>query len=311
MRAVVESVAWDEGKATGVNVCKGKGPRTYFESATVSLWSVKNTNPEWDVVLVTNTEVPSDIAKVLNDFGAKVIKQPFEKFSFPFDLPWHLAYYKLCALDAVVKAGAYELLCMLDTDTWVRNSLDGLIEASGEGISMIDLHASLADENRQKMDSDLSELGLKVSRETTPFYGGELICGRLRALQSLLDGCLRVHEMMVSNGYVSDRGDEFLIYACASMGCLPSVIPANPYVARCWTGRYYSVPRWEGLAVLHLPSEKVYSFPWAYKRLAKVGEIDPAAFEKTAGLRHSRHPFSLPWMAKRLVDKFGELNPLA
>lgn len=309
MRAIIESVAWDEGKATGANVYKGKGPRPYFESAAVSLWSAKKSNPDWDAVLVTNTDVPSDVAKVLSNFGTKVVKQPFEKFSFPFDLPWHLAYYKLCALDAVVAACTYESLCMLDTDTWVRKSLDELIEASG-GVSMIDLHASMADENRQIMDGDLDALGIKASSEATPFYGGELICGRTKALQSLLDGCLQIHEAMVSSGYSSKRGDEFLIYACASTGHLPSVVPANPYIARCWTGRYYSVPRWEGLSVLHLPAEKVYSFPWAYKRLAKVGKIDPVLFERKSGLRHSRRPLSLPWMTKRLMDKFGELKPL-
>ena len=131
MRAVVESVAWDDVKSGGVNVGTKKSPRPYFESATVSLWSAKKANPDWDVVLVTNTDVPDDISKVLDGFGAKVVNQPFLNFSSPYDLPWHLAYYKLCAFDSMLSDGAYDSLCMLDTDTWVRSSLDELLEASG------------------------------------------------------------------------------------------------------------------------------------------------------------------------------------
>lgn len=131
MRAVIESVAWDERKSSGVNLGKGKGPRPYFESAAVSLWSAKKSNPNWDMVLVTNTDVPVDILRVLETFETKIIKQPFDKFSFPFDISWHLAYYKLCALDILVSSNAYDQLCLLDTDTWVMGSLDELIDFSG------------------------------------------------------------------------------------------------------------------------------------------------------------------------------------
>lgn len=303
MRAVIESVAWDENKSTGVNVGKAKGSRPYFESAAVSLWSAKKSNPNWDVVLVTNTDIPVDISRVLESFGAKIVKQPFEKFSFPFDLSWHLAYYKLCALDALMTSDKYDALCLLDTDTWVRSSLDDLIEASGGGISMIDLHSTMNDADRKKMNADLEFLAIEIPPQLIPFYGGELLCGGKESLQSFLAGCSSVQKRMISCGHVSERGDEFLYYACLAENSAPEITSANAYAARCWTGRYYSVPRWEDLAVLHLPAEKVYSFPRAYKRLVKFGSVDPAWFERSCGLRLSRRPVSPFWLLKRSLDK--------
>ena len=168
---------------------------------------------------------------------------------------------------------------------------------------MIDLHAPLSNEDRKKMELDLRCIGVEMTTTVIPFYGGELLCGGTLALRSLLDSCAYVHKEMISRGYVSERGDEFLYYACLAIKSMPVISPANAYAARCWTGRYYSVPRWEDLTVLHLPAEKVYSFPRAYRRLEKLGGLDSVWFERSCGLRLSRRPIAPRWAVKRLLDR--------
>lgn len=168
---------------------------------------------------------------------------------------------------------------------------------------MIDLHSALNDVDRIKMDADLEYLNIERPSELIPFYGGELLCGGKASLKSLLTCCSGVQEKMISRGYASERGDEFLYYACLAENSAPHITPANAYAARCWTGRYYSVPRWEDLAVLHLPAEKAYSFPRAYKRLVKLGCVDLTWFERSCGLRPSRRPISPLWALKRSLDK--------
>lgn len=168
---------------------------------------------------------------------------------------------------------------------------------------MIDLHAPLADRDRRALETDLKHIGIEKPECFLPFYGGELLCGGVSELRLVLDACSYVHRKMVSHGYVSKRGDEFLLYASSALGSLPTVVSANGYATRCWTGRYYSVPRWEDLAILHLPAEKVHTFPRAFKKLNHMGQIDPAWFERSCGLRQSRRPVSPLWMAKRSLDK--------
>lgn len=100
----------------------------------VSMRSVAQSNPGVDRILVTNIELPRDCKEVLDRDGVRIVNQPFDKFAFSRDVEWYLAYYKLCALQAVLDEGNYDELLMLDTDTWVRKPLDGLFaEISGGG----------------------------------------------------------------------------------------------------------------------------------------------------------------------------------
>lgn len=168
---------------------------------------------------------------------------------------------------------------------------------------MIDLHSTMHDSDRMKMNADLECLAIEAPSELIPFYGGELLCGGKTSLQSFLAACSNIQKRMISLGHVSERGDEFLYYACLAENSVPEITSANAYAARCWTGRYYSVPRWEDLAVLHLPAEKVYSFPRAYKQLVKSGSVDSTWFEQSCGLRLSRRPISPLWLLKRSFDK--------
>lgn len=168
---------------------------------------------------------------------------------------------------------------------------------------MYDLHARLSDSDFLRMREDFSALNIKKVSSQETFFGGEILCGKSDSLGRLLDGCAAIQQRMIERKYVSNRGDEFLLYSAGVAGLLPSVWSANPYIARCWTGRYYSVPRWEECAILHLPAEKVYSFPRAFKKLACSGSIEASWFEKSCGLRASRRPVSPRWAVKRVYDK--------
>ena len=171
------------------------------------------------------------------------------------------------------------------------------------GVALYDLHARLSDSDFLKMRKDFSALNIKEGSSQQVFFGGEILCGKNASLKRLLDACAVIQQCMIERKHVSDRGDEFLLYSAGVAGLLPPVSSANPYIARCWTGRYYSVPHWENYAILHLPAEKVYSFPRAFEKLARSGSIESSWFEKSCGLRVSRRPISPRWAVKRICDK--------
>lgn len=303
-QAVVECVAFDRDKSGGANVSNADGARGYFEAAAVSLYSMRKSNPQVDAVLVTNIDVPADVQELLESFGCRIIRQPFDSFCFPYDVPWHLAYYKLCALEAVVNLGDYDQLAMVDTDTWFRGDLAPMFRDAEDGLMLYRLHPRAGDRDLVKMQGELASFAEGRAGNGDCFFGGEMVCGTAGALEEYLAACKAVQAQMIEKSAVSERGDEFLVFAAAAEGLLPSVVSANPYIHRLWTGRYWSVvSRWDDLAILHLPAEKVFSFPRAYRRLSRRRSIDGRWFERSCGLRGGVRPFSPLWMAKRSLDK--------
>ena len=70
---------------TGLNVGnkdRSKQKEMYLKNCCVALVSAKVHNPESDVALVTNIEVPQPYLTILQQSGVAVIQVPFEKFNF-------------------------------------------------------------------------------------------------------------------------------------------------------------------------------------------------------------------------------------
>lgn len=295
MLTIVESVAGD--------LSAPEKARPYFESACVSLYSAGISNPRASRRLVTNIDVPEDCRRILDNMDCEVIRQPFNDFDCGSDVPWRLAYYKLCALQTIADETGANAYLLLDTDTWVGNSLTDLeSELVRGGVVLYDLHASLSEPDRALMRQEYAELTGGDATHAR-FFGGELVLGDSAGLGFLLNGCRDVMERMERTGIFSKRGDEFLYFAADALGLLPAVTDANPYIARCWTGRYYSAPRWEDRAILHLPSEKVYAFPKAFRALAKTGGIDGGRFLRWCGLRSSKRRLDPAWICARLLER--------
>lgn len=102
-KLIMEALAFDSGKAGGVNVeATNNSVDSYIESALVSLASARRENPDCDIVLYCNEPVEGHHAEVAECFGIKLENVPFDNYVFSPGLPWHLAYYKLCALEHAV-----------------------------------------------------------------------------------------------------------------------------------------------------------------------------------------------------------------
>lgn len=169
------------------------------------------------------------------------------------------------------------------------------------GVGFYDLDARNDNPVMTKMTQTAQALGFEVSSATC--WGGEVICGSSAELGSLLDFCESVQRRMEQFGVYSDRGDEFLLFAAGAAGLLPAVRRLNPYIARIWTGRYFTPCEWESKTVLHLPSEKGYAFPLAFKKIAGGSDLFENSFERLCGLRPSRRPLDIRWLAHGVLVK--------
>lgn len=170
---------------------------------------------------------------------------------------------------------------------------------------MVGLESCLGDADRLAMEQAYGDLGLGWGRSSVPTcWGGEFVCGDAASLGSLLAGCDEAYARMCDLGVVSERGDEFLLYASANRSGFPAA-HANAYVRRVWTGRYFTPCRHESYAVLHLPAEKNYAFPKAWKALERGDLVDAEVFAGWCGLRPSRRPLDLVWGLTRAMQKAG------
>ena len=87
--------AFDKKKKTGVNVNTDNPQEIYFKNACVACISAKHNNPDCDVAFVTNilTEsIPTEYKNVLKDKNIKIITIPYDRFLFPDEYSWGLAY---------------------------------------------------------------------------------------------------------------------------------------------------------------------------------------------------------------------------
>ncbi len=170
---------------------------------------------------------------------------------------------------------------------------------------MIELESRLSDNDRIAMERTYNMLNLEWRIAPYPrCWGGEFVCGDTSSLRLLLEGCDVVYARMNDLGVFSERGDEFLLYVSANRVGFPAV-PANGYVHRIWTGRYYTPSRHESYAVLHLPQEKNYAFPRAWRALEQGRLVDTNTFKRWCGLRPSKRPFDPVWGLSRVAQKVG------
>lgn len=169
-KLIMEALAFDHGRAAGVNVAATNNTVDgYVESALVSLASARRENPGVEVCLYCNEPLSDRHVEVAKRFGIKVKVAAFDDFLFDSRLLWYLAYYKLCALKHAVGEG-YEAICLMDSDTWSRGSILELLES--QGVFMVELEYQLSNRNRVAMEQTYNELGLSLCRNPIPSCWG-------------------------------------------------------------------------------------------------------------------------------------------
>lgn len=259
--------ACDPRKNTGVNLDRREGAMdTYCQNFCVALVTLKQENPDCDVALVTNGELPGVYTELLKRKGILVLRQPYDTFVFPADYRWSLAFYKLCALDAMVKRGGYDFYCYLDTDVVANASMDPVWEECGNHILLYDVNHGLYDADYRGFLQEVADFTGEPSYIT--HYGGEFFAANAKNSALFIDNCRTVYERMRDCAFVTTKGDEFITSIAASrMG--PGIKNAGAYIFRFWTGSYRlisTVYRLEPIPILHLPVEKERGMLTLYRR---------------------------------------------
>lgn len=246
----------------------GSSTDMYLQNACCCLLSAKYHNPEDQVSLITNCEIPTSYRDLLTASGVEIWVKPFDSFFVDDkDAKWVLAFYKLCALKYVADKLCYDKVLLLDTDVVTIGSYRELWNEAEEYLLLHQVVHSFDNANETIMRCELKQI---LNLEGCIHWGGEFVCGKTETLKEALCIAEQLFVKMIETNVYTTRGDEFIWTAALKTFRVKSAVA---YIDRCWTGKgYYFTSThmyYPGLSALHLPDEKRRGMLRLYRLLAK------------------------------------------
>lgn len=259
---------------TGVNIRNDdKRVNIYLKNCCVALVSAKYYNSDCDVALVTNIDLPEKYKKLLYVKDIKIIKVPFDDFTFEDKYLWNLAFYKFCALDYVVKNYNYRYLSYMDSDVYVQSSFRDIWEECKLSILLYDInHGLQVKDYKIIIDEFNAFIG---TNSLITHYGGEFFAANRDTAKIFIDKCKRIYHKMIDKNFTTTKGDEFILSLAASemKECIKN---AGAYIFRFWTGEFRLVSTcyiFNPVTVLHMPAEKEHGMLILYDRFIRKNKL--------------------------------------
>jgi len=304
---IFSALAISEGKETSVNLSsKESASQTYYKNVIVSLVSAKIKNPQSDVALVTNIDVPKAYANILASNHILIFIVPFDNFVFDGSYKWCLAFYKLCALKKILEIG-YKKVCMVDSDTYFSSSIDDLFEESDSTIFLYNLNRRLRAPGRKDFNKEVEEFG--IDPKHTLDIGGEIIAGDCFILSSLIHRCLEIYEKMRETGFKTSFGDEFILRISA-YSFIEYIRPANSYLYRYWTGSFQLTSTnylFNKVSIYHVPQEKEFGMIKLYRYIDRKRSLPSnSTAVRALHLKHRRLILYIKYLILKFTKKIDE-----
>ena len=263
-----------DGANTGVNIGNGdKRVDIYLKNCCVALISAKHYNSDCDVALVTNIDVPEKYNRLLSVNNIKIIKAPFDEFTFGDKYLWNLAFYKLCAVDYIVKNYDYKYVSYMDSDVYIQSSFNDIWEECNYSVLLYDInHGLQVKDYRIIVDEFSAFLGEK---SLITHYGGEFFAANRDNAVVFIDKCKGIYRKMIEKNFTTTKGDEFILSLAASQ-MKERIKNGGAYVFRFWTSAFRLVSTcyaFNPVTILHLPSEKENGMLILYDKFIRKNKI--------------------------------------
>ena len=275
--------AFDPSKQTGANVKKRNALNIYLKNICVATASIKKYNPDVDVAVVCNIDLPNFYKQILLRQNILILTEAFDRYTFPNDYKWNLAFYKLCALEKVVQKYRYDNYLYLDADIIIQDSLEPIFKELSDNILMYDINNGLISPEYRIIIQEFRDFG--VSSYIT-HYGGEFFSASYDNAQKFIIECSSIYSQMITDNFITTSGDEFII-SIAAHRCKNKIKNAGAYIFRFWTNSFYLVStcyKYNPVPILHLPGEKNKAILKIFKRYVKHDK-----FPRKCGI--NRHHF--------------------
>lgn len=260
---------------SGLNVANkksGQQKEMYLKNCCVALVSAKSSNPDADVALVTNIEVPQPYMKILENAGVGVIRVPFDRFNFGDQYTWGLAFYKLCAQYDISHNTDYDAVACLDSDIYVQAGFEPVWERVKSSVMCYQLGTGTAEVEVTKIYAEAAQF--RGVNEAFTHYGGEFFAASSADMRSITEKEEAVFRQMQERRFRVSTGDEF-ISSLVFNTMKERIAPANEFVYRFWTGTYRCISESYKTTILclHVPAEKGTGMIGLFDRYISKGRI--------------------------------------
>ncbi len=307
--------AFKEGFQTSMQTIKAAGQdmtQMYLKNIFVALTSAKLHNPNDDVCLVTNCKLPKEWSARLQEQHILIKEVPFTSFEIPPEFPWALAFYKLCALQAMVcQKEQYDHILLMDADTYTTHSYNELWEEADYGVLLFPVGHSFHHSDREIIRRDFERYFPKEAKEyNIVHYGGEFVAGSPKHLKRYLEICHLIYDKVKAAGYQMEphAGDETIWSIAAALARTElAVTEAGAYLYRFWTGEFYlvsTVTVSNPVCIWHIPNEKETGFLRIYEYYQKHKAFPSIQLSmKMFGMRTPKRPFNLYTLGNKIKGK--------
>lgn len=308
---IVNAFAFKEEYQTSLQIggsTNDKLIELYMKNIFVSLKSAKVQNPEDDVMLITNCEIPPEYGTLFQKNNISVQIIPFDSFVMPREFVWSLAFFKLCALTYIINHLDYEKYLLIDADTITVQSYKELWEEAEYGVLLFPVGHSFHHRDREYIRQDYQILFPQENKNIV-HYGGEFLCGKRGNLIDLQEKCQKVYEIMKLNGYpiAKNAGDETILSIAAAE--MSNIIAAVPYIYRYWTNAFYLVSTNtlnNPVAIWHVPDEKKQGFVYLFQFYQKKGCFPKEEkLMEIFGIHKAKRPFNYYTLRGKIERKIN------
>ncbi len=276
----------------------------YLKNSYCSLYSVRQHNPDVDLVLLYSGSLPEALRKDFVDLGVRLVELPFDKYRVPERFPWSAAYYKLDAVEWLARET--EQFFLIDTDTVCVGSLYDVWAESAQKILLFETGHRYSHRFRSIINRFGTALDGKVHAAT--HYGGEALA-MPRPLAERWVATMRSTFAQMQNHWdffdaeTPEQSDEMIVSLVAEQ--MPEILGSlKPYLDRYWTMPGFHLMstnyKFNTIDVWHLPWEKrsgmmaLYRFIQKHHRLPLRGDLQRMLHLETG-------PWSgLQWQLRKL-----------
>lgn len=308
---IFEALAFIENYESNPNMTKAvnlkKGFDIYIKNAVVSLLTVKKHNPDTDLALVTNIELEKKWKEIFLSNNIKVLKCDYTEYRMPADTVYSLSYYKLCAFDFILSHTEYERYCFLDCDTYGVGSFKKLWIEADSAFLMIPNDSGIDAKIRKEL-IDIYELINDGTSKKIPHISSGFIVGTRYDLLSVMMGCKKIYNTLISLEHISPQGGDEVIWSLALADYSGKMYSPKAYVLLSNIGaKEYWVDKPdfqdENIVMWHLPAEKRYALIWAFNKFQKTGKFpEIREMARACRIRHIRNHFTILSVRAILLD---------
>lgn len=282
---------------------------TYLKNAVVALTSAKQQNPDAVCILNCNFEVPKYLLQMMEKAEIKVHKVPFGRFESKEDYQWSITQYKFDSMAYVLELMEdNDCMLLLDTDTICMKKLDELFEEASQSLILYPVAHSFSQIKRAEIRENYRTM-YPVKCDNLVHYGGEFFAGNKKQIQRLVDACETVTQKARETDGLKPWDDEHILSIAAEHYLRDCIFPANAYICRYWTNRFYLVSTnyyYDPICIWHLPAEKKFGMLVLFDYIERHGELpEVKKTAKMVGLPSIQYKAWNPYRWKiRICNKF-------